>query len=88
MPNEKGKIDFRMACASFLFQILNIIVNVKKGILPRLSLHFVVFHSLFMALVELSFQIKQQELSKKRRIKDDSKTALRKKRHSDRECSN
>ena len=32
-----------------------------------------------MALVELSFPIKRQELSKKLRIKEDSKTALRKK---------
>ena len=35
-----------------------------------------------MALVELSFPIKRQELSNKLRIKDDSRIALRKKRRS------
>ena len=48
-----------------------------------MPLHFVVFHSVFMALVELSFPIKRQELSNKSRIKEDSKIALRKKRRSD-----
>ena len=35
-----------------------------------------------MALVESSLPIKRQELSKKLRIKEDSKTALRKKKRS------
>ena len=52
----------------------------KKGIWSRMSLHFVVLHSVFMTLLKLSFQIKQQELRKKLIIQEDSKTALRKKK--------
>ena len=55
--------------------ILNIIINVKKGFDEDC-------HAFVHGMVELSFPIKRQELSKKLRIKEDSKTALRKKRRS------
>ena len=57
--NEKGKINFRMACTSFLFQIFNIIVNIKKRNFAKIVVAFCSFSFSVYGIDELSFQIKQ-----------------------------
>ena len=80
-PIRKAKLSSIWRAQKFCFNIKHHHQR-QERIWWRLPLYFVVFHSVIMALVELSFPIKRQELSNNLRIKEDSKIALRKKRRS------
>ena len=80
-PIRKAKLSSIWRAQKFCFNIKHHHQR-QERIWWRLPLYFVVFHSVIMALVELSFPIKRQELSNNSRIKEDSKIALTKKRRS------
>ena len=75
--NQNYKIDFVKRPHQILFCYYT---SCKKGFESKVAVAILLlWNHFFIVLVELSFQIKQQELREKAGIKDDSKIALRKK---------